>query len=115
MAVALVVEPDGPPSILVSGAVVSTVKLREAGVGSGLPAGSVARTSKLWPPSARGPAVCGAEHSPQPPPSIRHSNHEPGSFAEKPKVGDAAFVGPDGPLSMVVSGGVPSGPGSEPP
>ena len=36
-----------------AGAVVSTWKLREAGVGSVLPAGSVALTSKLWLPSAR--------------------------------------------------------------
>jgi hypothetical protein len=37
------VEPEGPLSIVVSGALVSTVKLRDAGVGSTLPAGSVAR------------------------------------------------------------------------
>ena len=43
----------GPESIWVSGAPESIVKLREAGVGSVLPAGSVALTSKVWLPSAR--------------------------------------------------------------
>ena len=41
----------GPESIVVSGAVVSTVKVRLAGVGSVLPAASMARTSKVWAPS----------------------------------------------------------------
>ena len=44
--------PSGPESIWVSGALVSTVKVRLAGVGSGLPAVSMARTSKVWVPSA---------------------------------------------------------------
>ena len=46
------VRPLGPPVIVVVGGAVSTVKLREAGVGSVLPSGSMARTSKLWSPSA---------------------------------------------------------------
>ena len=49
----LEVVPVGPESIWVSGAPESIVKLREAGVGSVLPAGSVALTSKVWLPSAR--------------------------------------------------------------
>ena len=49
------VGPEGPASICVCGAVVSTVKLREAGVGSVLPAESVARTSKVWEPSVSEP------------------------------------------------------------
>jgi hypothetical protein len=43
----------GPESIVVSGAAVSTVQECEAGVGSVLPAGSVALTSNVWLPSAR--------------------------------------------------------------
>src|SRR5207249_3904017 len=43
----------GPESIEVSGGMVSTTQLAVAGVGSTLPAGSVARTSKTWMPSAR--------------------------------------------------------------
>jgi hypothetical protein len=48
--------PDGPDVIVVSGAVVSgggfTVHVRVAGVGSGLPAASVARTAKIQTPSS---------------------------------------------------------------
>jgi len=50
--VASFVRPDGPLSMVVFGAAVSTVKLCDAGVASTFPAGSVARTSKLWAPSA---------------------------------------------------------------
>ena len=42
---------DGPESIVVSGAVRSTVQVWLAGVESVLPAGSVARTSKVWLPA----------------------------------------------------------------
>ncbi len=42
------VGPDGPASIVVSGAVVSTVNVRVAGVGSTLPAASVARTENVY-------------------------------------------------------------------
>jgi hypothetical protein len=44
---ALLTEPDGPAVIVVSGAIVSTVQVRLAGVGSTLPAESVARTWKV--------------------------------------------------------------------
>jgi hypothetical protein len=40
--------PPGPETMLVSGATVSTVHPREAGVGSTLPAVSTARTSSVW-------------------------------------------------------------------
>ena len=102
--VASFVGPDGPLSIVVSGAAVSTVKLREAGVGSTFPAGSVARTSKVWAPSASDAVVSGVEHEPQAPPSTRHSNVEPAWSAENANVGVASLVGPDGPLSIVVCG-----------
>ena len=45
--------PDGPDPIVVSGAVVSTVHVRVAGVASTLPAASTARTRKVWAPFAR--------------------------------------------------------------
>jgi hypothetical protein len=45
--------PEGPESIVVSGAVVSTVQLRLAPVDSWFPAGSVALTVKVCEPSAR--------------------------------------------------------------
>jgi len=44
---------SGPDVMVVSGGVVSTVQVWLAGVGSVLPAGSVARTWKVWLPSAR--------------------------------------------------------------
>jgi len=43
--------PDGPESMVVSGAVLSTVQVRLAGVASMLAAASVALTSKVWEPS----------------------------------------------------------------
>jgi hypothetical protein len=54
-----VVVPEGPELIEVSGGVVSggadasTVQLLVAGLGSTLPAASLARTEKLWAPSPR--------------------------------------------------------------
>ena len=47
----LFVAPDGPVRIVVSGAVVSTLQVAVAGVGSGLPAESVAMTLTVWVPS----------------------------------------------------------------
>jgi hypothetical protein len=44
----LLTEPDGPAVIVVSGAMVSTVHIRLAGVPSTFPAASVARTWKVW-------------------------------------------------------------------
>jgi hypothetical protein len=40
--------------------------------------------------------------------SSLHSKLEPGSLAEKPKVGVASPVGPEGPKSIVVAGAVVS-------
>ena len=48
-----VVEAAGWAVIVVSGAVVSTVQVLEAGVASTLPAVSMARTEKVWEPSER--------------------------------------------------------------
>ena len=44
---------SGLVSIVVLGAVVSIVQVNEAGVGSALPAPSIARTWKVWSPSDR--------------------------------------------------------------
>ena len=46
------VVPMGPPAIVVSGGSVSTANARAAGVWSGFPAGSLARTASVWLPSA---------------------------------------------------------------
>ena len=53
------------------------------------PAGSVARTSKVWlPPLSAGESVCGLEQLAQEPPSIRHSKVEPPSLEVKEKLGE---------------------------
>ena len=100
--VASFVGPDGPLSMVVFGAAVSTVNARDAGVASTLPPGSVARTSNVWAPSASEAVVSGVEHEPQAPPSTRHSNVEPAWLDENANVGVVSLVGPDGPLSIVV-------------
>ena len=82
----------------------STVKLREAGVASTLLAGSVARTSKVCAPSAREAVVWAELQEAHAPASTRHSKVEPTWLAENANVGVESFVGPDGPLSIVVSG-----------
>jgi hypothetical protein len=57
-----VVVPLGPPVIVVSGASVSTVKVRVAAVPSTLPAASIARTENVYEPSIEAVSVCGDEH-----------------------------------------------------
>ncbi len=105
------VGPLGPVSIVVCGAVVSTVKLRVAGEASLLPAVSVARTSKVWGPWLRTAVVWvpDPEQGAKAAASIRHSKVAPGSsFEEKVKVGVVSLVGPLGPVSIVVCGAVVS-------
>jgi hypothetical protein len=58
------VGPDGPPPIAVSGARVSTVNVRAAGVASVFPAASVARTSNVCCPSVNEATARGEEHDP---------------------------------------------------
>src|SRR5688500_16993326 len=94
--VASPVGPLGPGTMVVGGAVGTTVKLRLAGVASTLPTASVARTSKVCAPSARAAGVCepGPEQAPNAPESIRHWKLEPASVEEKANVGVASPVGP---------------------
>jgi len=107
--VASPVGPVGPESMLTTGPWVSTEKAREAGVPSVLPAGSVAWTSNVWGPSGSpGETVWGVVQVSKGSESIRHSNVEPTSSEENAKVGVSSFVGPVGPESMVVWGGVSS-------
>ena len=74
-----------------------------------MPAASVARTSKVWLPSASaGVIVCGLLQEVQPLPSMRHSKLEPVSFELKPKLGVLLPDGSDGCESMVVLGAVKS-------
>src|SRR5436305_2280081 len=94
--VALPSSAGGAESIVVSGAVRSIVHVKEAGVASVLPAGSVARTSKVWLPAASAADVSGLVQGLKLPLSIRHSNVEPGSLAPNAKVGVASLVGSAG-------------------
>ena len=92
----------GPPrSDVVSGATVSIVNVRDAGVGSTFPAASRARTSNVYVPSASAPTLCGDVHPANAPRTIRHSNVAPDSLdAEREQRRSAHFD--------VVSGGIVS-------
>ena len=82
-----VVVASGPESIVVSGAVTSvTVQVCIAGVGSTLPAPSVAATSKVWAPAASDETVTGERHSSAAKsrtPSSKQVKVTPASFEEK--------------------------------
>ena len=59
----LFVAPVGPVLIVVSGGPVSTVKLRVAGVRSGLPAGNEERTENVYAPLTVVVYACGDVHA----------------------------------------------------
>jgi hypothetical protein len=99
------VVPEGPESIVVSGGVASTVNVRESGVGSTLPAGSMARTENVWEPSARCTVVFGELQGEKAPASTLHLKRAPDSGEENVNVGVGSLVVPEGPESIVVSGG----------
>src|SRR4051794_2630348 len=79
-----------------------------AGVASLFPAASVARTSKVWLPSASAAVVCGLVQALQLPPSTRHSNVEPASDEWNVNAGVAVLSSAGGAESIVVSGAVRS-------
>ena len=113
------VEPDddaGPESIDVSGSVVSpgsattTVHDHVAGVWSVLPAGSVARTSKVCGPAESPERVAGDVQPAQSPSSRRHSKLEPASLEENSNLADVRvrrrrWAGGDRRLGRRVSAG----------
>src|SRR4051794_21552833 len=72
-----------------------------------LPARSVARTWKVWLPSARAPSVSGVEHAVHEPPSTLQSNVAV-SPALKPKVGVVTPLGSPGFTSIELVGEVVS-------
>ena len=86
----------------------ATVKAREAGLGSRLPAASLARTSKVWLASLKPEYDLGDEQADQVLPSRRHSNVDPDSLELNPKLADVELTVPEGPEEIVVSGGVVS-------
>ena len=72
-----------------------------------MPAASVAPTSKLWEPSLKASSL-GLVHGAAGAASTLHRKLEPGSLAEKAKLGVRSRIEPLGPESIVVSGGVVS-------
>ena len=102
------VRPVGPDVIDVSGAAVSTVNDRVAGVASTLPAASVARTENVYGrrqrPTTRGDVQLTYVPVVAPGPSSLHSNVEPGLAEVNVNDGEATFVVPVGPPVIVVSG-----------
>src|SRR5262249_4917282 len=70
----------GDAVIVVSGAVRSTTQVNDAGVGSTLPAASIARTWKVCEPSARVPVLNGDVQATNAPLSMRHSKRDPSSL-----------------------------------
>ena len=92
----------GPESMVVSGAVASSVKLRVAGVRSSLPARSTARTWRFTGPSSTTRATPLSQAS-QAPPLIEHSK-VPSSVEPNSKVGSLVSEPSSGPETMVVSG-----------
>src|SRR4051794_31250100 len=95
-----------PPTIcgLVTGATVSTKKLRVAGVGSPAPPGDPAATSNTWLPSLRCSVVNGDEHADGLAWSTEQTKVAPASgSAVKANEGAGSFVAPSGPDVIAVS------------
>ena len=90
------------------GAVVSTTHVRVAGVGSVLPAASMARIASVCAPSASAVSNVGDTHAAQAPASSLHSNVDAACEEENAKLDDAEAVVPGGPESIVVCGGAVS-------
>src|SRR5918995_7230578 len=101
----------GPSPLAPVAYLAPTFHLRLAGVGSVLPAASVAFTSKVWVPFARLLYVLGEGHGLKAPLSREHSKEEPASEEEKVNVASLLLAFPEGLESMVVCGGVVSGGG----
>jgi hypothetical protein len=112
LALELVLKAGGPAVMVVFGGAVSAgdwiVQVWLAGVGSVLPAGSVARTWKVWEPSARAVYSCGLAQGAKAASSRAHWKLEPASLEVKPKLALVLVVDVGGAAVMVVFGGVVS-------
>src|ERR671914_1365927 len=84
-------------------------QLYSAGVGSTLPAASVARTRSWCTPTDRPVSCSGETHELYDPPSSEHWNVEPVSLEENVSVAFGLAVSGFGPESIVVFGAVVSG------
>ncbi len=94
----------GPESNEISGAAVSTLQVRSAGVGSALPAPSRLRARRTCSPSPSSSRSTVGVQASQSPESSRHSNVEPASVDVRVRRALALRSSPDGPESMAVSG-----------
>src|SRR5437762_684959 len=90
--------------MVVSGGVVSTVNVTDAGVGSVFAAVSVDRTEKVCVPSSSRPDRYGDEQETYVSSSRAHSKVACASPDAKPITGRLSVVGSDGPPTIVVSG-----------
>src|SRR5436190_2599675 len=99
---------DGAAVIVVSGGVLSTTQVNDAGVASVLPAESRARTSKVCEPSVILVRACGLVAAANAAPSTRLSNVELVSFEVNVNEAEAEFVRDAGVAEIVVSGAVVS-------
>lgn len=84
------------------------VQTRRAGVGSALPASSVALARKTCRPSERPVCLSGEVQALRAEPSREHPNVEPSSVEENSKVAESLLTVPDGPETTSDSGGVVS-------
>src|SRR5438128_10472786 len=84
------------------------VHVKLAGVASTLPAGSVARTWKVWRPSASALLLCGLVQAAKAAPSSLHSKVLPALVAVKLKLALVLFVTRRSSDLIVVSGAVVS-------
>jgi len=106
--VLLCVPSTGASIVGAAGAVVSIVHVRLAGVGSTLPAASVALTRKLCGPSERPEYVNGDEQPENAAPSRLQAKLEPLSLEVNVKVALVTFVGFAGADPILVSGALVS-------
>jgi hypothetical protein len=106
VAVVELVAAGGPLVIATVGATVSIVQLNDAV--AALPTGSVARTVKVWLPSARLLVSNAGVHATNAPPSTAHSNVAVASVEVNPKLAVALFDGSAGRCVIVTSGAVAS-------
>ena len=99
---------EGAVSMVVLGGVVSTTQERVAGVGSTLPAASMALTPNVCELSLRLEYARGDVQAEYATPSRLHSNVDPASLEEKLTLAEVEFVAAGGADVIVVSGGTSS-------
>jgi hypothetical protein len=99
--------PDGPSSIVATGATVSTIHVRETAADR-LPDGSFARTSSECAPCDRPEYVTPDRHEIQPNPSRLHSKDDTGSFFVMLKIATVDATLPEGRPANDTSGAVVS-------